>query len=123
MAILKNLDPLRLFMRRVGILFLAVFSLAALSGVWDVYHKERESRTLRGQAEMRLKDLADRDARLRSEIAALKTERGQEEALREQYEVGRAGENLVIIVEPPQPLPIVATTTFRTWLQKFLPFW
>jgi hypothetical protein len=53
----------------------------------------------------------------------LRTVRGKEEALREQYEVGRDGERLIIIVEPKVPEPIHASTTWEKWVTRYLPFW
>ena len=60
---------------------------------------------------------------LTSNISRLETARGKEEALREKYELGRHGEGLIIIVEPPEPEPIVEEKGIRQWVTKFLPFW
>jgi hypothetical protein len=123
MAIVYRNDPVRLFFRRIGMVALLVFILLVMAEVWDVFQKERESRMLRDEANVRLTDLQAQREHLRDEIATLKTARGKEEALREHYEYGKYGEGLIVIVEPPTPEPIQATSTFRQWVQKFLPFW
>jgi hypothetical protein len=119
----KRHDPIRILWRRLGMFGILVLVVAAIPGVWNVYGKERESRSLRTQAELQVRNLAQQEARLSGDISRLQTERGKEEALREQYAVGKRGEGLIIIVDPPQALPIEATSTIRQWVHKFLPFW
>ncbi|MFA7309619.1 MAG: hypothetical protein WC050_01815 [Candidatus Paceibacterota bacterium] len=119
----KRHDPIRLLWRRLGLLALLVLVLMGISGEWNVFKKERESRALRDQAELQVTNLSAQETQLSADIAKLETDRGKEEALREQYAVGRKGEGLIIIVEPVKPEPIEATSTFRTWVRKFLPFW
>ena len=124
MATLRNKnEPLRLFFRRVGTLALLVVVVAVAIAVWNIYKKERESRILRTQAELQQEELSAQAGKLRDETAKLKTERGQEEAFREQYDVGKKGESLIVIVEPQQPKPLEATSTFMQKLKKALLWW
>ena len=125
MAIIgKRSDPVRLFVRRLGLLFLFIVVLGACSAVWDVYKKERDSRVLRDQAEAQMFNLAMQEKHLNEEIARLETKRGQEELLRENYEMAKEGENLIIIIEPPQSEPVEATTTpMMRWMHRLIPFW
>lgn len=117
-------DPIRLFWRRLGILALFAVLVIALSGVWGVWRKERESRALRNEAQLQAQDLATQAAELQKNIAKMETNRGKEEVLREQYSVGAPGEQMIIIVNPDQPQPIAATSTgIRALVHKFLPFW
>ncbi len=116
-------DPLRLFFKRVGTLALLILVVFVGLGVWKVYSKERESRDLRTEAEIqeaRLKEQADQ---LEAKTAQLKTERGKEALLRDQYDVGREGEGLIVIVEPPAPEPVVHTPTFMEKVKRFFIFW
>ena len=52
-----------------------------------VFQKERDSKTLREEAEVQLKELEKREVALRARIATLETERGQEAALRDAYKI------------------------------------
>lgn len=116
-------DPARLFLKRIGTLLLLIVVIAAGVGVVRVYLKERESQTLREYAEIEKHELEEQAGRLRTDTSKLKTDRGQEEALREQYDVGMRGEGLIVIVEPPTPEPIPAPPTFLEQVRKFFFFW
>ncbi len=116
-------DPVRLFFRRLGLLALLTLVLLISSEVWDVYRKEKESRALRREAEIQLRDLGSEEKHLFSEITSLQTARGKEETLREHYELGKKGERMIIIVDPPTPEPVQASTTISQWVHTFLPFW
>jgi cell division protein FtsB len=120
----KRFDPVRLIVRRLGLLLLLVLVLGALSALWDVYKKERDSRVLREQAEAQLRNLTQQEERITAEISRLETVRGKEELLRENYEMARDGEQLIIIIEPPTAAPVEATTTpMMEWMHRLIPFW
>ena len=76
--------------------------------------------SLRKEAEIQLADLAKRRAQLETDIEKLKTPRGMEEALREQYRLAKTGEHLIIIVDPPTSSPIEATSSVMEWFQNSL---
>lgn len=114
-------DPLRLFGKRLLLALLFILVIVAMSGVWKAYRKEQESLLLRQEAEIQLVDLTKRKAQLETDIAKLNTSRGMEDALREQYLLAKSGENLIVIVDSPTPVPIVATSSVMEWLQKT--FW
>src|SRR3989344_1660123 len=125
MALLRqHRDPARLFLRRVALLTLLFVVVFAASGVWGVYKKERGSATLRTQAENERADLLTREARLKEGIDTLKTDRGMEEALRDQYALAERGEGLIVIVDPPTPEPVQATSSsVIKWFQRIFPWW
>ena len=116
-------DPLRLLGKRLLLILLFVLVIIAISGAWKAYRKEQESLSLRQEAEIQLADIAKRRAQLEADIAKLNTTRGMEEALREQYRLAKTGEHLIIIVDPPTPAPIVATSSVMEWFQKTLNWW
>src|SRR3989338_6900838 len=114
-------NAVRLFLRRLGMLALLGLIAVSISGVWGVYKKERESAELRAQVERERADLTARRALLESDLNSLKTDRGIEEALREQYALAESGERLIVIVDREAPASVEATSTVREWLRKF--FW
>jgi cell division protein FtsB len=85
--------------------------------------KERESSSLRIQAEAQLKDLQAREAALNARITALETDRGQEEALRDQYQVGKEGEAVVTIVDKPASSSPMYQSEHRSWWQRIFWWW
>jgi len=112
----------RLFLRRLGMLALLFLVFLASLSVWRVYEKERESRKLRMQAEAEWTDLSARKKQLEASIAEVGTDRGLEEALREQYALAEQGEGLIVIVDPPAPEVLEATSTITNWFKKVLPW-
>ena len=116
-------DPLRLLGKRLLLAVLFVLIAVAISGVWNAYRKEQESQLLRTEAEVQLADLTSRKAQLEADIAKLKTDRGMEATLREQYLLAKSGENLIIIVDPQTPAPVQATSSVRDWFKKTLKWW
>lgn len=120
----QRADPVRLLWRRVFLLALVVAVLLAASGVWKIYTRERESAALNRESQTRLADLFTRQDQLQKDIANLNTDRGKEAALREQYQMGRQGEGLIIIVNPATPVvPHAASSPITDWFKKFLPWW
>lgn len=113
----------RLLWRRARIGALLILVIFAGSAVWNIWAKEQDSRVMRDRAQQELSDLQTQESRLHADIGSLQTERGKEEALRQQYEVGKPGEKLIIIVEPDKPQVVEATSSFSVWVHKFLPFW
>ena len=97
--------------------------LFAIWGVVSVYQKEQSSKTLRLQAEAQLQDLQKRETALKARITSLETERGQEEALREAYGVGKAGEGMVQIVEKQATSTEENTTEHKNWFQRIFWWW
>ncbi|MFZ2555273.1 MAG: hypothetical protein WAZ27_01575 [Minisyncoccia bacterium] len=111
-------DPTRILWNRLGAVLLLVVLAIALRGVWGVYKKAQESRVIREEAEATLGDLQVREAELRGEISVLSTDRGVEQELRERYDLAKADEGVVVIVEPPAPPPEPRPTNlqlFRSW--------
>lgn len=94
-------DPVRLLGRRVLIVFLLILLVLLGRAVWNIYGKQRDAAENRVEAEAKLADLKTREAQLRESIAHLNNDRGVEEELRAQYELGRAGESLIVIVDEP----------------------
>lgn len=107
----RRQDPLPIFARRASSVILLIVAAFLAGEVWEVYEKERISAASRAEAETKLQDLKIREARLRADIAGLKTERGVEEALRREYGFGKQGEGLIVLIEHPTAAP----ETPRSW--------
>src|SRR3989338_2723925 len=116
-------DPLRLIGKRLLLIFLLALVIVAVSSVWKVYRKAQESSVLRKEAEVKLSDLYKRRTQLETDITKLKTSRGMEEALREQYGLAKIGAHVLVIVDSPTPAPTVATSSMMQWFQKTLSWW
>jgi len=109
--------------KRLLIAVLLVVVASLFGAVWNIYRKNDEAARLRAQTEAQLADLRERQAHLEEDYEKLKTERGLEAALREQYAVGAAGEELIVIVEPEKPEPVQATSSVLQWFKDILPHW
>lgn len=115
-------DPVRLMWRRLLILIFFALLVVLARGVWGVYEKERDSRALREEAEIELRDLRMRGAELHSDISSLSTERGMEEALRRRFDLGKENEGVVVIVEPPASPPPPEPTSFER-VKRWFVWW
>ncbi len=123
MAIVRRNDPVRLFGRRVFLVGMFTLVIFGIAGVWSAHQKEKESGALRTEAEVQLSDLSERQAQLTADIGKLQTDRGKEEALRQQYALAAKGEGLIVIVDPSEQKPVQATSSVLEWLHKVLPWW
>jgi cell division protein FtsB len=120
-SIRQRNDPVRLFWRRIVMLVLVILVLFGIWAVVGVYMKERESSDLRQQAEAQEKDLQMRETALNERISSLETQRGQEAALRDAYQVGKQGEGVVTIVDQPATSTPQYSSGDQNWWQKV--FW
>lgn len=117
-------DPVRLFARRLILFGLFVVVVIAISGVWSIYQKERESSALKMQAQAQYAELVARQNQLSADINNLKSNRGMEAALRQQYTMGREGEKMIVIIDPATTTPVAATSsTLEQWVHRALPWW
>jgi type II secretory pathway component PulL len=106
-ARLKEL-PAQLW-RRLALLALLILVAFVAWSVWGAYQKATQSAALAREAQASAADLAAQQATLEDHVAQLQSDRGKETALRQQYAVGKAGEQMVVIVNasstPPPPSP------------------
>ena len=113
----------RLFFKRLLLLGLLAFIIFAADGVWSMYQKERDSKSLRVIAENEHGDLERRQAQLKESIEKLRTDRGIEEVLREQFSLAEMGEQLIVIVEAQVPAAKQASSTFISTIRSLFWFW
>jgi cell division protein FtsB len=122
-AIKPRNDPVRLLWRRLFMFGLIVLVLFGMWAVWDVLLKERESRALRLRAEAQLDDLQAREEGLKARISSLETDRGQEAALRNAYEVGKQGESMITIVDEAAPTSTPSVPAKNQGSRKWFWWW
>lgn len=116
----KRSEAVRLFGRRSMMLGLFILVLGAGGSVWSVYNKSRDSAILKQEAQAQLQDLSKRKEELTAVIGKLHTDRGVEEALRQQYALAAEGEGVVVIVDDaPTSTPQQATSTRQSnWFEN-----
>lgn len=95
----RQYDPVRLMWRRVLLVVLGAAFFASMGAAWGIYGKLQESALMRHEAETHLADLKSRYDALDASIRSLDSSRGQEEVMRDTYDVGRPGEGLIVIVD------------------------
>ncbi len=88
---------------KIGLVVLLVIFVLFAKGTWSVYRKASFAKENREQAEEQLRELREHEAMLTDELERLKTDRGMEEAIREKFDVGREGEQLIVLVDAPVP--------------------
>ena len=99
----------RICYSKVTIAILIILVLMMIPGVYGIYTKVSESSKGRKTAEHELVDLQIREKMLLEKVERGGTERGQEEQIREKFNVAKEGESVIILVEKPVP----ASTTIN----------
>ena len=87
-----------LYSRGVIVAVLVLLILVA-KAAWSVYTKESESRRRLDSAAADLVALQSREKKLRENIDRLKTPEGMEAQIREQFQVAKPGERMVVLVD------------------------
>ena len=102
------------------LVLIVIFFLLILVGkaTLGLYVKERESRKNLNRAEAELSALMLREERLRADIARLETPGGIEAEIREQFQVAKPGERMVVLVDDGKDAPR-ETAAERPLVSKF----
>ena len=77
---------------------LSILFFFALSAVWGVCEKYHEAKQNRDTVLAELESMTDRARSLESEVALLKTDRGIEKKIREEFGFAKEGEGVILIV-------------------------
>ena len=109
--------------RRIGYPPLTIVGLAVLIGlltgtVWRLYQKNRLIADDRRSLLEEVERLKNRQAKLSNEVGKLATERGVEEAIRENFNVVKPGEMVIHLLPPATTAPPLAPPP--AWWQKFI---
>jgi cell division protein FtsB len=84
-----------------GALFVAACLLAV--SAYDRYVAEQGTRERREERAAELERVQQRAATLEARVNWMESDRGKEEALREQFDVARSGEEVIVIVDESLP--------------------
>ena len=103
-----------------GVLVVVFVLLVLISkATWGLYAKERESRNGLDRIEQELSALTSREERLQNDIARLQTPEGIEFEIREQFQVAKSGEKMVVLVQE-QKSTAEQKIEERSLISKFL---
>ncbi|MFA6251505.1 MAG: septum formation initiator family protein [Candidatus Paceibacterota bacterium] len=108
------------------IALVVIFCLVVLFGykIIDLIQKEKETAHKKELVLEEIENLRKREFALSNDISKLETEAGQEEIIREKYQVAKPNEKMVIIVDDDgkddlSPENDKARHGFIEWLKKF----
>ncbi len=101
---------------------LAIVLLFLINGAWNIWQKDRESSAALQSAEERLARLKDRQAGFQSAIANLQTESGVEAEIRDKFDLAKAGEREVVIVDGDSASTTQTAPPSESFLQKIWDF-
>ena len=88
---------------KITIAIIIVLVVMMIPGVYGIYTKVSESSKDRKAAERELLGLETREKMLIEKVERGNTDRGQEEQIREKFNVAKEGESVIILVEKPVP--------------------
>ena len=88
----------RLLYSKFSVVFMIFVVIVMARATWSVYQKEKESRANMLLANNSLAELQARHDLLGQQVSHLETSEGQDEAIREKYQVEKPGEQVVVIV-------------------------
>jgi len=89
----------RVIYSRPSVLLLAMLLGLLVYAAWNAYGTEREQAARQQDLSQKLAGLEARKAELSKSITALDDPRGVEAGLRERYDVGKEGEQSIILIE------------------------
>lgn len=88
-----------IFQSKLFILVLSVVALVLLRSNYSIYKTNRIARMNREATQKQLASLKEKSGRLETAIRKLGTEKGIEDELRNKFQVTKAGEEVLIIVD------------------------
>lgn len=77
---------------------LSILFFFALSSVWGMYEKYHEAKQNKDVALAELESMEERVRTLESDIALLRTDRGVEKKIREEFGFAKEGEGVILII-------------------------
>ncbi len=80
----------------VGLLCIPLYVLS--NAAWNAYAKEREAAHLRSEVVRELAEVRERESYLTAELDRATSERGIEQEMRQKFDVGKEGEEIIVLV-------------------------
>ena len=105
----------RVLFGKIALIVLLILFIIFARGTWGVYQKSAYAKGNRVQAEQELAELHTREEALQEELNRLETPRGLEEEIRHTFDVGLEGERLIVLVDAPDPEPVVQEEQRSIW--------
>jgi len=84
---------------KTSLVILLILIILLARSTWSIYQKEKESKQNIVIANNEVAELQSRHDLLQSQVELLKTPTGQEEAIRQKYQVAKDGEDMVVIID------------------------
>jgi len=106
---------------KIALLVLLLVFVLLAKGTWAVYKKASFAKYNRDLAENELTVLYEREEALQEELTRLGTQRGLEEEIRQKFDVGREGEQLIVLVDALEPAEVVEFREPTVW-EKIVEF-
>jgi cell division protein FtsB len=84
---------------KITLIAIFVILVFVVRATFSVYYKQKASGENLAKAREEIAELEKREKMLNSEIDRLKTDKGTEEEIRKKFMVGKAGEQVIVIVD------------------------
>ncbi len=118
---MRELERRHRFKKRIysipSLILLAIILLLSLRGTWSIMNKKLESEQYVQNLERESQQLEERQKSLEEDINYLSTEEGIDEEIKERFNVSKAGERVVIIVDP-KPVATSTTENGQVWYKR-----
>lgn len=95
----KNNHKYKFWHSPIALLLIFIFLILFIYNIIGLIEKERETAQKKDLALEQLSDLRAREDLLKKDIQKFQTEEGQEEIIRDKYQVAKEGEKMVTIVD------------------------
>lgn len=105
----------KLLVGKIGVIVLLIIFILFARGTWGVYKKSSFAKENKDRASQELKSLYEHEVMLTKELEHLGTKRGMEEEVRHKFDVGREGENLIVLIDSPQEEVFVEQKDTSIW--------
>ena len=102
-----------------ALVILGLFTLLIAHGAYSVLKKKQDSAVYVQELQAKVEDLSNRQFEVKSDITRLQTEEGIDTEIKKKFSVSKAGEHVVVIVDPRTPTTHTEATSTH-WYTKFM---